>query len=72
MLVMALLHGAGARFMLLVFGWSSVLWMLVDTQHMDTVTFGPGWYCSWVGIGLTLIVTMGMPLWQQLRQRRAT
>jgi hypothetical protein len=75
MLVTALLRGAGARIMLLVFGWAAAFWMLVATQldqgRMGTVTFGPGWYCAWAGIGLTLILTMGVPLWRQLQQRRA-
>jgi hypothetical protein len=74
MLVTALLRGAGARIMLLVFGWAAAFWMLVVYQQgrssMATLTFGPGWYCSWAGIGLTLILAMVVPLWQQLQQRR--
>jgi len=74
MLVTALLQGTGARIMLLIFGWAAAFWMLVAYQQaqssLDTLTFGPGWYCSWAGIGLTLVLTMGVPLWQQLRQRR--
>jgi hypothetical protein len=73
MLVTALLRVAGARIMLLVFGWSAAFWMLVVYQQgrssMDTLTFGPGWYCSSAGIGITLVLTMGAPIWQQLRQR---
>jgi hypothetical protein len=75
MLATALLRGMAARIMLLVFGWSSAFWMLVGAQHtqqsVEPQTFGPGWYCSWAGIGLTLILTMGVPLWRQLRQGRA-
>jgi hypothetical protein len=75
MLVTALLRGAGAHLMLLVFGWAAAFWMLVTALHdqgsSGMVTFGPGWYCAWAGIGLILILTTGVPLWQQLRQRRA-
>lgn len=74
MLVTALLRGAGARIIVLICGWSAAFWMVVAYQQgrssMDTLTFGPGWYCSWAGIGLILILTMGVPLWQHLRQRR--
>jgi multidrug transporter EmrE-like cation transporter len=74
MLVTAMLRVRGGRIMLLIFGWAAAFWMLVAAQHdssISTRTFGPGWYCSWVGIGLILILSMGVPLWQQLRQRRA-
>lgn len=72
----ALTPVAGRRLILMVLGLTGACWLLVAYQRTSgqptpSFTIGPGWYLSWIGVGVTLMASLVLPLWYSLRTHRA-
>jgi len=75
-MVIALTPVAGRRLILMVLGLTGAFWLLVAYQRTSgqptpSLTIGPGWYLSWIGVGITLVVSLVLPLWYSFRTHRA-